>query len=317
MSFVVIRAHTGSRLSLYAQESELPGDAQLTVALCESETSLTVPTGVLALVCPIAGSTDLLNTDWSVRLGRADVSVGDAQARQDIVVSAQGACIVIAGTPADWSALAHKGIPGLQPPFVLFPAVHRGVSAHTRRILRVTRHCMRAGDGPESAHLAHQLVCVLEDLQSGFAALIARCPGPSILRKKSVFLRLQRVRNYISACAHEELDVAELAFRANYSVGHFITTFRSVFQETPYSNINRYRMECASTLLSRSSLVIADIARATGFQSRSSFTRAIRKHLGSTAKQFRENAGGFSQALPAAHANNEGSSAAVRFARSS
>jgi AraC family transcriptional regulator len=104
---------------------------------------------------------------------------------------------------------------------------------------------------------------------------------------------------------------------ANYSVGHFITTFRSVFDETPYSNVSRYRLESASTLLSRSTLGIADIAHAIGFQSRSSFTRAIRKHLGSSATQFRESAARFSEALAVEHAVHE--SLAIdspRFARS-
>ena len=143
--------------------------------------------------------------------------------------------------------------------------------------------------------------------------MIARCPGSSLARKKAVFLRLQRVRNYISACAHEELDVAKLALMANYSIGHFITTFRSVFNETPYSNVSRFRLESASTLLSRSTLGIADIAHAIGFQSRSSFTRAIRKHLGSSATEFRER--GFAPA----DAELRGSSGIdiPRFARSS
>jgi AraC-like DNA-binding protein len=47
-------------------------------------------------------------------------------------------------------------------------------------------------------------------------------------------------------------------------------------------------VESASTLLSGSTLGIADIAQAIGFQSRSSFTRAIKKHLGSSATEFRE-----------------------------
>lgn len=301
MNFVAVRSHAGCRLSLDAPEGQMPDVAGLTVALCERGTVVTVPVGVLALVCPILGGAEVLIGDWSVRLAKADISVGDAQARHDVVVSPRGACIVIAGLPVAWSALAEKGTPGTQPAAMLFPAVHRRVPAFVRRLLRVTRHCLQDGVGARGAHLAHQLGCVIDDLQSGFAAMIARCPGSSLSRKKAVFLRLQRVRNYIAACAHEELDVAKLALMANYSVGHFITTFRSVFDETPYSNVSRYRLESASTLLSRSTLGIADIAHAIGFQSRSSFTRAIRKHLGSSATQFRESAGTFASAADAEH----------------
>jgi AraC-like DNA-binding protein len=305
MNFVVVRAHAGSRLSLDAQEGQTADSARLTVVVCERGTALTASVGVLALAFPIVGSADIMTGEWSVRLGRGDIGAGDAQMRHDVVVSSRGACIVVAGAPTAWSMLGGRGRPGLQPASMLFPAVHRSVRTFTRRLLRFTRQCLNEGNGLSSTHLAHQLASVLDDLQSGFDAMIARCPGSSQARKKAVFLRLQRVRNHISACAHEELDVAKLALMANYSVGHFITTFRSVFDETPYSNVSRYRLESASTLLSRSTLGIADIAHAIGFQSRSSFTRAIRKHLGSSATEFRESAGGFGHALDIEHGIHE------------
>ena len=316
MNFVAVRSHAGCRLSLDAPEGQTPDVARLTVALCERGTAVTAPVGMLALACPIAGSAEVMTGDWSVRLAKADISVGDAQARHDIVVSPRGACIVVAGASSAWSALGGRAT-GVQPATALYPAVHRYVPAFARRLLRITRHCLQDGHAAGGAQLEHQLACVLDDLQSGFAAMIARCPGSSLTRKRAVFLRLQRVRNYIAACAHEELDVAKLALMANYSVGHFITTYRSVFDETPYSNVSRYRLESASTLLSRSTLGIADIAHAIGFQSRSSFTRAIRKHLGSSATQFRESAGAFARAADTEHAIHEGLGAdAPRFARS-
>jgi AraC-like DNA-binding protein len=102
-----------------------------------------------------------------------------------------------------------------------------------------------------------------------------------------VFLRLQRVRNYIALRAHEDMDVAKLAQMAGYSLAHFITMFRCVFGETPYASIGRHRMENASALLSQSALGVADIAFAIGFSSRSSFTRAMKKQLGMSATEFR------------------------------
>ena len=253
---------------------------------------MTAPAGAIALTCPIAGNADVMTSEWSIELGKADISVGDAQTRHDIVVSPRGACIVIVGSPAAWSMLAGKGRVGTQQVIALFPAIHRCARGICRRLLRFVRHCLDNDQpGSSSKQLAHQLACLVDELQSAFAPMIARCPGSSLSRKRAVFLRLQRVRNRIGACAHEEIDVAALALMANYSVGHFITTFRSVFDETPYSHLSRYRLESASALLSGSTLGIGDIARAIGFQSRSSFSRAIRKHLGSSASEFRENSG--------------------------
>jgi AraC family transcriptional regulator len=307
MKFSAIRAIAGSRTGLDAGGLPPTRDDRMSVVLCERGSVLTTPPGVASLACPILGSAGVMTGEWSVQLGKADVWAGDAQTRQDIIVSPRGACIVIAGTPAAWSSLGRNGgAAGRSSMTVLFPAIHRFVPALGRRLLRLVRHCLGDAQLPGSKHIAHQLAGLVDDLQAGFAPMIERCPGSCLIRKKAVFLRLQRVRNYIAACAHQDLDVAKLALMANYSVGHFITTFRSVFEETPYSNLSRYRLESASTLLSGSNLGIADIAQAIGFQSRSSFTRAIKKHLGSSATQFRENRAAITQPLDADSALDEG-----------
>ncbi|HET7779553.1 MAG TPA: AraC family transcriptional regulator [Nevskia sp.] len=299
MKVFAIRAIAGSRTGLDASGVAPSRDDRMSVVLCERGTVLTIPPGVVSLACPILGGAGVMSGEWSVQLGKADIWVGDALSRHDIIVSPRGACVVVAGTPAAWSSLGRNGGAGARSATVLFPAIHRFVPALGRRLLRLVRHCLRDAQLAGDKHVAHQLAGLVDDLQSGFAPMIERCPGSCLNRKKAVFLRLQRVRNYICACAHQDIDVAKLALMANYSVGHFITTFRSVFEETPYSNLSRYRLECASTLLSGSSLGIADIAQAIGFQSRSSFTRAIKKHLGSSATQFRESLALVAQPLPA------------------
>ncbi|HSE13813.1 MAG TPA: AraC family transcriptional regulator [Rudaea sp.] len=294
-----LRAIAGSRLRLDSIDHHAARDERLSVILCERGTVLTTSPGIVALACPILGGASVMTGEWNAHLRKADIVVGDAQTRHDIVVSPRGACIVVAGTRAAWAALDRNGGTAVRSATVLFPAVHRTRQALCRRLLRLARHCLGDTRAPGGKHLAQQLACFVDDLQAGFAVMIARCPGSSLPRKKAVFLRLQRVRNFISACAHEDLDVARLALMANYSVGHFITTFRCVFEETPYSNVSRYRLESASSLLSGSKRGIADIAQAIGFQSRSSFTRAIKKHLGSSATQFRASLGAFEPPPPA------------------
>jgi AraC family transcriptional regulator len=298
MRFFAMRAIAGSRTVLDPGGWQAGLEDRLSVVLCERGTVLTTLPGVIPLACPILGGASVMTGEWSVQLGKADIWAGDAQTRHDIIVSPRGACIVIAGTPAAWSSLCRGA--GSRWSAVLFPATHRFVTGLCRRLLRVVRPCLRDAQLPgDKKHVAHELASIVDDLQAGFAPMIERCPGSCLARKKAVFLRLQRVRNYISACAHQDLDVGKLALMASYSVGHFITTYRSVFDETPYSNLSRHRLESASTLLSGSSLGIADIAQTIGFQSRSSFTRAIKKHLGSSATQFRENTAVAAQPLDA------------------
>lgn len=287
MKFSVTRAGAGLHLRLDPSEWPLPLHDRLAVVICERGSRVTVPTGMPIVCAPLAGHADLAAAGCNVPLVRGDVYVGDAQTPHDIAVAERGAALVIAGNVPAWAAVGDDAPAGARSAAVLFPALHRGRRALTRRLLRFARLCAECGDS-QSGHLAQRLAGVIESAQSEFAAMIARCPGASLTRKRAVFLRLQRVRNHIAACAHLDLDVASLAVMANYSVGHFITTFRSVFAETPYSSVSRYRLESASGMLSAGELGIGDIAQSIGFQSRSSFNRAIKRRLGLSASQYRE-----------------------------
>ncbi|MEP6483402.1 MAG: helix-turn-helix transcriptional regulator [Rudaea sp.] len=134
---------------------------------------------------------------------------------------------------------------------------------------------------------ARALVSTLIELQAETLKTIARCPGQSMSRKRAVFTRLQRVRSHIAACAHEDLDIPNLAFAANYSVGRFITIFRTVYGETPYSCINRHRLNSASALLAQSDLAIGEISQSTGFPNQTSFNTALKRRFGQSATEFR------------------------------
>ena len=209
MRFFAIRAIAGSRTVLDPGGLQAALDDRLSVVLCERGTVLTTLSGVIPLACPILGGASVMTGEWNVQLAKADIWAGDAQTRHDIIVSPRGACIVIAGTPAAWSALCRGH--GTRWSAVLFPAIHRFVPALCRRLLRLVRPCLRDAQLPGDKHVAHQLADLVEGLQAAFAPMIERCPGSCLTRKKAVFLRLQRVRNYISACAHQDLDVRKLA----------------------------------------------------------------------------------------------------------
>ena len=101
-----------------------------------------------------------------------------------------------------------------------------------------------------------------------------------------VLLRLQRARNFMSFQA-SDLSVTEFARIANYSVWRFIKVFFMVFGETPYSFVSHNRIDRAAVLLKSSDLAIGDVATAAGYDSRASFARAMKRHLGASASDFR------------------------------
>lgn len=144
----------------------------------------------------------------------------------------------------------------------------------------------------ESAEIeADNVVEHVLELQAGFAGAIARCPGRTYAQRRQVFMRLQRVRNYLSESCNLEVDNGELARMANYSPTHFIHAFRCVFGDTPHAYLVRQRLECARRLLRASPLAINEIAMESGFENASVFARVFRQRFGMTAGSMRRQYG--------------------------
>lgn len=121
--------------------------------------------------------------------------------------------------------------------------------------------------------------------QTALRKAIARCPGRTYARRRQVFLRLQRVRNFMSAHCDEELDNEKLARMANYSSCHFLRTFNSVFLETPHAYLVHQRLLRAKHLLQSGNLAVTEVALASGFESRCAFSRLFRQRFGTTARE--------------------------------
>ena len=115
---------------------------------------------------------------------------------------------------------------------------------------------------------------------------------PTYAQPRQVFMRLQRVRNYLAANCHLDIDNDSLARMANYSPWHFIRAFRAAYEETPHAFLVRQRLERARRLLRASPLAIAEIALESGFENRSAFSRLFRQRFGTTAGALRRQAAG-------------------------
>jgi AraC family transcriptional regulator len=138
---------------------------------------------------------------------------------------------------------------------------------------------------PEGA-LQAVIESVLE-LQYQHAPAIERCPGRTFAQRRQVFLRLQRVRNYLVANCHLEVDNDRLARMASYSPWHFIRAFRAAYLQTPHAFLVEQRLQRACRLLRSSPLAVAEIALASGFENRCAFSRLFRQRFGITAGALR------------------------------
>jgi len=223
---------------------------------------------------------DATNADSSVTPG--EMRVTEPEPRIHAIGRGSALWLGLVGSPAAWRR-ALKGILEMPTPEpVLLPARHRADQALRRCVIALAR-----ADERGRADRADALVESIAGQQAAFAPAIARCPGRTFAQRRQVFLRLQRVRNYLAANCHLDIDNESLARMASYSPWHFIRAFRSAYEETPHAYLVRMRLERARRLLSQSPLAIAEIALASGFENRCAFSRLFRERFGVTAGAVR------------------------------
>ncbi len=101
--------------------------------------------------------------------------------------------------------------------------------------------------------------------------------------------RINRTMDYIENNLSRQMTLDELANAANFSKFHFNRIFRSFTGETPFSFIQRLRVQRAATyLLNNYNISITDIAMQCGFTDISIFARCFKRHFGISASEYRD-----------------------------
>ncbi|MES2405266.1 MAG: AraC family transcriptional regulator [Pseudomonadota bacterium] len=193
---------------------------------------------------------------------------------------ANGRWLAVLGHNRGWAQLLPTG---LTPETPLFPNLHTADHEMRRSAIAVARaHSPLELEGTMSA-----LADKVDSLQASLRRAVARCPGRTSARRHQVFLRLQRVRNYIGVYCNHELSNEKLALMVNLSPCYFLRTFKSVYQETPHAYLINQRLQRAERLLHSSNLAITEVALACGFENRCVFSRVFHKNFGMTAQEAR------------------------------
>jgi AraC family transcriptional regulator len=190
--------------------------------------------------------------------------------------------VAVLGSAAAWRR-ALDGLTDMPSAEPLLPARHTADRELRRRIVALAR---ASGDATSETAADAVIESVLT-LQSQFGEAIERCPGRTYAQRRQVFVRLQRVRNFLGANCHLELDNKTLARMASYSPWHFIRAFRAAYCQTPHAYLVDLRLLRARRLLRTSPLAIAEIALASGFENRCAFSRLFRQRFGVTAGTLR------------------------------
>jgi len=171
---------------------------------------------------------------------------------------------------------------------VLLPATHVANRAIRRAAVRLAREARNHTASRKSEGAMLGFAALLLDLQSAFDPLIRRCPGRTLGQRRGVFLRLQRVCNYMESSNDLDLGITEFARVANYSPGHLIRTFNAVYGKTPHAVLIDQRLKRALRLVNDTELSITEVAHASGFEDRCAFARSFKRRFGETASAVRE-----------------------------
>lgn len=288
MNVGISRVSVRTHLDVLSEHITRPqcGDALLVLS-CSAGSTVTTPAGLAGLWWPIRGRLLALTPDSCTLLDRRSILVSDSQRSHDILFQSSSGGIGLIGSQALWATISSiSGMSAVSDP-ALFPALHIARPLVCKQLLGFVRATAQdIASSLDRSKIAH-LTAAIEDLQQSFSQLIARCPGRSTSRQRTVFMRLQRVRNHLSCCTEPSLDVRKLAMMANYSVWRFIRVYFAVFGETPYAHFSRCRLDRAKKLLKASRQCVSDIALAVGFENRSTLTRAMKKRYGLSATQLR------------------------------
>ena len=212
-------------------------------------------------------------------LGAGEVRVTEADSNVQAIGRGNALWVVLFGRPAAWRRLMLGQIGASLAQAWLFPATYAADRDLRRRAVALAR-TIAAGSAVEIAveNILERVVA----MQSGFNEAITRCPGRTYAQQRQVFVRLQRVRNYLAANFRVDIENEALARMANYSPSHFSRAFRSVYEETPHSFLIRQRLDLALRLLAGSPLAVNEIAIEAGFDTPSAFSRVFRQRFGIT-----------------------------------
>ena len=237
---------------------------------------------VAGIWIPLRARVQLSTGGSEAELAVGDLRVSECEPGVQAVGRGNALWIVVLGGRQAWRGMLRERFDMPMPEPLLLPACHAANRAVRRHAITLARAARDKADASPIPLLEFVLA-----MQARLGEAIERCPGRTYAHRRQVFLRLQRVRNYLAANCHLDLDNEALARMASYSPWHFIRAFRAAYEETPHAYLVDQRLLRARRLLHSSPLAISEIAMASGFENRCAFSRLFRERFGITAHALR------------------------------
>lgn len=139
----------------------------------------------------------------------------------------------------------------------------------------------RGGNSDKLQHLAALITTSFIDSEF-------RKHGNNIKRPSQYQQGILQVAAYINQHYTEALKLEDLAAMCHLSKTYFITAFKKVIGESPYSYLLLLRIAKARTLLETTDYTIKEVANLSGFQHTNTFTSHFRTVTHMTPSEYRE-----------------------------
>lgn len=272
-------ADRGQQLQLDRSEAEWP-------AACVGVSRLggaQLATGSFSVWVQLRGSSWIEAKEGKFRLRRGDWIALERESRPLVQTDRNGLCLGVALSADILRAAAQFA------DCALYAGRGELASQEVRALLRLWHQTAKRATDEGALGIAalRPVLLYLAGLQRELSARVARCPGRSRNRKRQVFARLQRAKLYLEGNADRVVRISELAELTSFSSWYFSKTFQSLYDESPQAAAARMRLERAAELLRTSSMMIGEVAAASGFDNCCSFARAFRARYGTSASRYR------------------------------
>ncbi len=131
------------------------------------------------------------------------------------------------------------------------------------------------------------LLWAMREAEAGYrrrSLLLSDCSQST---RVELLARVDRAADFLLSCQGDAITLDDVAAAANLSKFHLVRLFAKVHGLTPFEFLARARARTAHALIERSHLTLEQVALHSGFRSRSTMFRQLRKHCGGSGRALR------------------------------
>ena len=181
-----------------------------------------------------------------------------------------------------WLHFSGQGVPSLLRQSLLTgQSLHVGLSVEARDLFLKMIHELQTRRYQYEMFLNSHFMMLLSCLSR---LLMLQKSGPGMRHQEAMTGAIEYIHQHL----YENVPVEELARECSMSTSHFIHQFKDYTGFSPHTYQTRLRLEHAKELMGSTTMNIAEIAMAVGYDNPLYFSRLFHRHTGLSPSRYRE-----------------------------